>query len=89
MKWGKFLRKRKKKPSRLFREEFGHTPLTLHEDIPWKCKRLVIGTGMEFGVRQPIVVDEEGVIVVGSRSQPAFGRSSHRSAVCAHPIRPS
>ncbi len=41
------LRKRKKKPSRQFREQFGHTPLSLQEDIPWGCKRLVIGTGME------------------------------------------
>lgn len=41
------LRKRKKKPSRQFRAQFGHTPLSLQEDIPWKCKRLVIGTGME------------------------------------------
>jgi hypothetical protein len=41
------LRKRKKKPSRPFRERFGHTPLTVQEDIPWRCKRLVIGTGME------------------------------------------
>jgi hypothetical protein len=40
------LRKRKKKPSRPFRERFGHTPLSVQEDIPWKCKRLVIGTGM-------------------------------------------
>jgi hypothetical protein len=22
-----------------------HTPLSLEEEIPWKCKRLVIGTG--------------------------------------------
>jgi hypothetical protein len=41
------ISKRKKKLSRQFREQFGPTPLTLHEDIPWKCKRLVIGTGME------------------------------------------
>jgi hypothetical protein len=40
------LRKRQKKRSRPFRERFGHTPLSLQEDIPWKCKRLVIGTGM-------------------------------------------
>jgi len=37
--------KRKKKASKKFREAFGHTPLTLKEDIPWKCSRLVIGTG--------------------------------------------
>ncbi len=39
------VRKRKKKASKRFREEFGHTPLSLEEPIPWKCKRLVIGTG--------------------------------------------
>ena len=39
------VRKRKKKPSKRFREAFGHTPLSLEEDIPWKCRRLVIGTG--------------------------------------------
>jgi hypothetical protein len=41
------LRKRKKKPSREYREQFGHTPVSLKEEIPWECKRLVIGTGME------------------------------------------
>jgi hypothetical protein len=39
------VRKRKKKPSQKFREAFGHTPLSVEEDIPWKCRRLVIGTG--------------------------------------------
>ncbi|MFP3568028.1 MTH938/NDUFAF3 family protein [Paraburkholderia sp. SIMBA_030] len=39
------VRKRKKNPSKAFRETFGHTPLSLAEDIPWKCRRLVIGTG--------------------------------------------
>ena len=39
------VRKRKKKASKRFREEFGHTPLSVEEPIPWKCKRLVIGTG--------------------------------------------
>ena len=39
------VRKRKKKPSKKFRDEFGHTPLSIEEDIPWKCERLVIGTG--------------------------------------------
>lgn len=38
-------RKRKKKPSKKFRDEFGHTPLSVEEEIPWKCKRLVVGTG--------------------------------------------
>lgn len=39
------IRKRRKKPSKRFREDFGHTPLSLEEDIPWECRRLVIGTG--------------------------------------------
>jgi len=39
------VRKRKKKPSKAFREDFGHTPLSVAEDIPWTCRRLVIGTG--------------------------------------------
>jgi len=39
------IRKRRKKPSKKFREQFGHTPLSIEEDIPWKCNQLVIGTG--------------------------------------------
>ena len=39
------VRKRKKKPSKKFREAFGHTPLSVEEELPWKCRRLVIGTG--------------------------------------------
>ena len=39
------IRKRKKKPSKKFRGDFGHTPLSIEEEIPWKCHRLVIGTG--------------------------------------------
>ena len=39
------IRKRKKKPSKKFREQFGHTPVLVEEAIPWKCRNLVIGTG--------------------------------------------
>ncbi|MBI3667580.1 MAG: hypothetical protein HY236_15360 [Acidobacteria bacterium] len=39
------VRKRKKKASKKFRAEFGHTPLSLEEEIPWRCRALVIGTG--------------------------------------------
>src|SRR5215510_16413870 len=41
------VRKRKKKPSKKFREAFGHTPLSVEEKIPWNCEQLVIGTGMD------------------------------------------
>jgi len=39
------VRRRKKKPFKELRDAFGHTPLSLKEAIPWKCRRLVIGTG--------------------------------------------
>jgi hypothetical protein len=39
------VRKRKKKPSKKFHDLFSHTPLSLEEDIPWNCRKLVIGTG--------------------------------------------
>ncbi|MBN2471475.1 MAG: hypothetical protein JXN59_12190 [Anaerolineae bacterium] len=37
--------RRRKKPSRIYRERFGHTPLSLAEDIPWNGKKLIVGTG--------------------------------------------
>lgn len=36
---------RRKKASKEYRDAYGHTPLSIKEDIPWKCRRLVIGTG--------------------------------------------
>jgi hypothetical protein len=41
------IRKRKKGASRQFRAAYGHTPLSAAEDIPWRCRRLVIGTGAD------------------------------------------
>ena len=49
------IQRRKKKASKKFRETFGHTPLSLEEKIPWKCTRLVIGTGA-YG-RLPVMDD--------------------------------
>ena len=51
---GEILR-RKKKASKKYRETFGHTPLSSEEDIPWKCTRLVVGTGA-YG-RLPVMED--------------------------------
>ena len=42
--------KRKKKPSKVSRGEFGHTPLSIEEEIPWDCRRLVVGTGASGGL---------------------------------------
>jgi hypothetical protein len=35
------VRKRKKKPSKKFRKAFGHTPVSIEEELPWKCHRLI------------------------------------------------
>ena len=42
---GGSIRRRKKKLSKPFRGAYGHTPLSAEEDIPWKCRRLIVGTG--------------------------------------------
>lgn len=39
------VRERKKRPSKPYRDEFGHTPLSADEDLPWGGDRLIIGTG--------------------------------------------
>jgi len=53
------VRMRKKKPSKRYRGEFGHTPLSVDEKIPWKCEQLVIGTGAQGALPvMPEVLDE-------------------------------
>ena len=49
------IKKRKKKPSREFRGKFGHTPLSIEEKIPWKCRQLIIGNG--FNGALPVMDD--------------------------------
>ena len=39
------IRKRRKGASKRYRDDYGHTPLSADEQIPWNCRRLVIGTG--------------------------------------------
>jgi hypothetical protein len=39
------VRKRKKKPSKPYRDQFGHTPLSADEELPWGGDQLIIGTG--------------------------------------------
>ncbi len=41
------IRKRNKAASRKFCSEHGHTLLSIAEEIPWRCHRLVIGTGAD------------------------------------------
>ncbi len=49
------IKKRKKGPSKALRAQYGHTPLSLDEDIPWNCQRLVIGSGAAGAL--PVVDD--------------------------------
>lgn len=62
------IQKRKKKASKKFRDAFGHTPLSLAENIPWHCTSLIIGTGA-YG-RLPVMddvkheADERGVKLI-------------------------
>jgi hypothetical protein len=68
------VRKREKKPSKKFRDNFGHTPLSIEERIPWQCRRLVIGTGtgalpvMEEVQREALCREIELVIVPTARA---------------------
>lgn len=70
------VRARKKKPSKRFRDQFGHTPLSTEEKIPWKCARLVIGTGASGLLPvMPSVIDEakrRGVEVTAVRTEQAI-----------------
>ncbi|HEX2680792.1 MAG TPA: MTH938/NDUFAF3 family protein [Candidatus Acidoferrales bacterium] len=70
------VRRRKKKPSKQFRAEFGHTPLSVEEKIPWNCARLIIGTGAQGALPvMPAVLEEaerRGVQLTAVRTQKAI-----------------
>jgi hypothetical protein len=40
------VRKRGKKPSKPYRDAYGHTPLSADEETPWGGRLLIIGTGV-------------------------------------------
>ena len=52
---GDRIRRRKKGPSKPRRAEYGHTPLSAEEAIPWSSPRLIVGTG--FNGQLPITSD--------------------------------
>ena len=53
------VRERRKKPSKRYRAEFGHTPLSAQEELPWGGGRLIVGTGVSGLLPiMPEVVDE-------------------------------
>ena len=68
--------KRRKKPSKQYRDEYGHTPLSAEERIPWGGSRLIVGTG-EFG-SLPIMpavraeADRRGIEIVAAPTKEAL-----------------
>ncbi len=54
------VRRRRKGPSKALRHFFGHTPLSVAEDVPWGGKRLIVGTGADGALPVAPEVYEEG-----------------------------
>jgi hypothetical protein len=71
------VRKRKKGPSKQYREETGHTPLSLKEEIPWGGGQLIVGTGAygRLPIRPEIRQEAErrGVKLVAVPTEEACG----------------
>lgn len=56
---GSRISRRKKGPSKPFRDRYGHTPLSADEKIPWSAARIIIGTGADGQLPiMPEVLDE-------------------------------
>src|SRR5207248_8619577 len=66
------VRKRKKGPSKQFREKFDHTPLSAEEEIPWGGKRLIVGTGAHgaLPVMDEVLAEakQRGIEVIAART---------------------
>jgi hypothetical protein len=54
------IRRRRKGPSKALRHLFGHTPLSVAEDLPWGGKRLIVGTGADGALPVAPEVYQEG-----------------------------
>jgi hypothetical protein len=70
------VKKRRKKPSRPYRDEYGHTPLSAEERIPWGGSRLIVGTGASGSLPiMPAVfaeADRRGVEIVAAPTREAL-----------------
>ena len=78
------LLKRRKKPSQPYRSQYGHTPLSAGEQIPWGGKQLIVGTGTYGSLPiMPAVYDEakrRGVEIVALPTEEACGLIRGRKA---------
>ncbi len=72
---GGVVHRRNKGPSKDLRGQYGHTPLSVREAIPWGGRRLIVGTGVDGQLPiVPEVFDEaarRGIEVVALRTEEA------------------
>ena len=85
------VRKRRKGPSKPFRQRYGHTPLSLDEDIPWDCRRLVVGSGADGALPVMEDVAEEAkrrgvtlVVLLTSEAIEELGRAGKDTNAILH-----
>lgn len=69
------VHRRKKKASKIYGDQYDHTPVSIAENIPWNGKRLIIGMGIEG--RLPIMPEVyhearlRGVEIIAVRTEDA------------------
>jgi hypothetical protein len=85
------IRKRRKGPSKPFRARFGHTPLSPAEDIPWDCRRLIVGSGADEALPVMDDVAEEAsrrgvqlVVLPTSRAVEELGQAGNDTNAIIH-----
>ena len=93
------VRKRKKGPSKRYRGQAGHTPLSIEEKIPWGGNQLIVGTGTygrlpvmpevqeearRRGIKLVVVPTEEACQLLSDlQSKDALRDSPHHLLRCA------
>jgi len=74
------IRKRKERRFRKFRAACGHTPLSATDLNPWRCRRLVIGTGAAGALPVMNEVHEQA-----RRREVALGAVAERTSMTPSP----
>jgi len=82
--------KRVKKASKAYRDQFGHTPLSEKESIPWGGRRLIVATGQSGSL--PITpgvwkeAERRGVEIVAAPTEEALRLLGDLEAKDVHAI---
>ncbi len=84
------VHKRKKKSSKPYQAQYGHTPLSAEEDIPWGGKSLIIGTGLygRLPVMPEVIAEGEqrGIEVIAVPTEEACKMLSKQELETANAI---